>query len=108
MVYVVFHLIATSHVHVALSPPVLAVLAGMTAVVLHGKWRRTYALDYALLCFSLTATCSGDLGPSDWLYSSAHALFNGTRMLAKIRESGRYGITKQQRNGKGSEKRKQH
>jgi|LakMenEpi03Aug12_release.lakeMendotaPanAssembly.Ray.scaffolds.fasta_scaffold5323994_1 hypothetical protein len=31
-VYVVFHLFATWHVHVALSPLVLAVLAGMTVV----------------------------------------------------------------------------
>jgi hypothetical protein len=31
-VYVVFHLIAASHVHMVLSLPVLAVLAGMTAV----------------------------------------------------------------------------
>ena len=38
-VYVVFHLMAAWLVHVALSPPVLAVLAGMTAVVLYGKWQ---------------------------------------------------------------------
>ena len=36
--YAVFRLIAAWHVHAALSPPVLAVLAGKTAVDgLHGK-----------------------------------------------------------------------
>ena len=37
MVYAVFHRIPAWHVYVTLSPPVLAVLDGMTAVVLNGK-----------------------------------------------------------------------
>jgi hypothetical protein len=64
-VYVVFHLMAAWHVHVALSPPALAVLAGMTAVVLYGKWQmlmRTASWHvrlarHAEMCSTLYGTC---------------------------------------------------
>jgi hypothetical protein len=60
-VYVVFHLMAAWHMHVALSPPVLAGLAGITAVVLNGKCRcalrRGTCTWHAEMCSTLYGTC---------------------------------------------------